>query len=123
MIDELSMFDLLPKLHERNMFILIDALDEIPLGTSRNQVIAFLDELASRHISHLHILATGRLESDISLGLKSWDPPLLIGKSKVIEDMRLFVTSEMENDVELASKPVSTKEKIIHRLVDEGDGM
>jgi hypothetical protein len=29
----------------------------------------------------------------------------------------------MENDVELASKPVSTKEKIIHRLVDEGDGM
>jgi len=123
MIDELSTFDLPPKLHERNMFILIDALDELPLGTSRNQIIAFLDELASRHISHLHILATGRPESDISLGLKSWDPPLLIDKSKVIEDMRLFVTSEMENDVELASKPVSTKEKIIHRLVDEGDGM
>jgi hypothetical protein len=36
--------------HDRNIFILIDALDELPLGTSRDQIIRFLDELASRHI-------------------------------------------------------------------------
>ncbi len=56
---------------DRNVFILMDALDESPVGKSREEIIGFLDELASYRIPHLHILATGRDESDIRLGLKS----------------------------------------------------
>jgi hypothetical protein len=29
----------------------------------------------------------------------------------------------MEKDLELSAKPATTKEEIIHRLVDEGNGM
>jgi hypothetical protein len=108
---------------DRNIFILVDALDELPLGTSRDDIIGFLDKLASYRIPHLHVLATGRDESDIRSGLKTWDPPLSIDKSKVIEDMRLFVVREIEKDLDLSSKPAAAKELIIRRLVDEGNGM
>jgi hypothetical protein len=123
MVRELRTFNREFTTSDRNIFILIDALDELPLGTSRDEIIGFLDDLASYRIPHLHILATGRDESDISLGLKSWDPPLLIDKSKVIEDVRLFVTREMENNLQLCSKPTATKAEIVRRLVDEGNGM
>jgi len=106
-----------------NIFLLIDALDELPLGTSRDQIIEFLDEVASQRIPHLHILATSRDESDITLGLNSWDPPLKIDKNKVIEDMRLFVTNQVGKDSKLCGLPTATKEGIIRRLVDEGNGM
>jgi hypothetical protein len=95
----------------------------LPLGTSRDDIIGFLDKLASYRIPHLHVLATGRDESDIRSGLKTWDPPLSIDKNKVIEDMRLFVVREIEKDLDLSSKPAAAKELIIRRLVDEGNGM
>lgn len=107
----------------RDVFILIDALDELPLGTSRDAIIQFLDELASYRMPHLHLLATSRDDSDIRLGLSSWDFRLCIDKSKVIKDMRLFVIREMEKDMGLASKSAVVKDEIVRRLVDEGNGM
>jgi hypothetical protein len=123
MIHELGAITEATTTGNRDIFILIDALDELPLGTSRDEIIQFLDKLASCRIPHLHVLATSRDESDIRLGLKSWNIPLRIDKSKVIEDMRLFVTREMEKDLDLASKSASTKGEIVRRLVDEGNGM
>ena len=123
MIHELRTLSQSSTTSDRNIFILMDALDELPLGKSRDEIIGFLDELASYRIPHLHILATGRDESDIRLGLKSWDRPLLIDKSKVAEDMRLYVNMEIKNDLGLFDKPVATKNEIVRRLVDEGNGM
>jgi hypothetical protein len=123
MVHELRAFNRAASRSDRNIFVLVDALDELPLGTSRDDIIGFLDALASYRIPHLHILATGRNESDIRSGLKSWDTPLSIDKIKVIEDMRLFVAREMEKDLDLSSKPAATKELIVRRLVDEGNGM
>ena len=107
----------------RDVFILIDALDELPLGSSRDAIIQFLDELASYRIPHLHLLATARNDTDIRMGLSSWDIRLCIDKSKMIEDMRLFVTRELEKDIGLASKSGAIKDEIVRRLVDEGNGM
>ncbi len=123
MIPELRTLGQSSTTSDRNIFILMDALDELPLGKSRDEIIGFLDELASYRISHLHILATGRDESDIRLGLKSWDRPLLIDKRKVAEDMRLYVNMEIKTDLGLFGKPVATKDEIVRRLVDEGNGM
>ncbi|KAH6676219.1 heterokaryon incompatibility protein-domain-containing protein [Halenospora varia] len=122
-IGQLGDFTTPQKRERRNVFLLIDALDELPSGASRDDIIGFLDEIASRRIPHLRILVTGRAESDIREKLSSWGHALEIDKSKVIEDMRLFVTHEIENDSKLSGKPVSIKNDIIHRLVNEGNGM
>jgi hypothetical protein len=123
MIHELRTLSQSSTTSDRNIFILMDALDELPLGKSREEIIGFLDELASYRIPHLHILATGRDESDIRLGLKSWDRPLMIDKSKVAKDMRLYVNMEIKIDPGLFDQPVATQNEIVRRLVDEGNGM
>lgn len=107
----------------KNKYLLIDALDELPLGSSREQIIGYLNELASMHIPNLHILATSRNESDISDGLHSWDPPLIINKAKVAQDIKLYVTNEMQKDYDLSRQKETIKELIMHRLVDDGNGM
>ncbi|KAH7357189.1 hypothetical protein BKA65DRAFT_222136 [Rhexocercosporidium sp. MPI-PUGE-AT-0058] len=104
-------------------YLHIDALDELPLGSSRDHVIAYLDELAAMHIPNLHILATSRNESDIRAGLHSWEMTLVIDKKNVAEDMRLYVKSEISKDLEMSRQKDAIKDLIMRRLVDEGNGM
>jgi hypothetical protein len=111
--------------HDNQMYLLIDALDELPLGSNRVEILRFLDELAALHMPSVHILATSRDESDIRACLRSWSP-LQIAKDRVTEDIRLFITREIDNHLglsELARKQPEIKESIIRRLVDEGNGM
>jgi hypothetical protein len=107
----------------KDKFILIDALDELPLGSSRDHIIGYLNELASMHLPNLHILATSRNESDISDGLHSWDPPLIIDRGKVAQDIKLYVTNEIRKDYELSKQKDTIKQLIMRRLVDDGNGM
>jgi hypothetical protein len=111
------------EVQERKSFILIDALDELPLGTSRHEIIQFLDELARLHLPHLHILATSRDESDIRIGLSSWNYPHWIDKGRVLDDIRIFVSNEISKDPRLSIQPCKTKDQIKTRLVEEGNGM
>jgi hypothetical protein len=50
MVHELRTFNRAFTTSDRNVFILIDALDELPLVTSRDEIIGFLDDLASYRI-------------------------------------------------------------------------
>jgi len=104
-------------------YLLIDALDELPWGSSRDSIITYLDELAGMCIPNLHILATSRNEYDIRARLHSWPSTLAIDKQKVAEDIRLYVTSQINKHQEMSRQKEAIKELIIRRLVDEGNGM
>ncbi|KAH6695893.1 hypothetical protein BKA61DRAFT_531543 [Leptodontidium sp. MPI-SDFR-AT-0119] len=104
-------------------YLFVDALDELPLGSSRDHIITYLDELAAIHIPNLHILATSRNESDIRAGLHSWDTNLVIDKKKVAEDMRLYVASEVNKHKEMSLQKDAIKDLILRCLVEEGNGM
>lgn len=107
----------------KDYYLLIDALDELPLGSSRDQILDFLNDVASMHIPGLHILATSRDENDISFGLRSWDPPLVIDKKKVAEDIRMYVSNEIQKDYAMSKQKDEIKTLIMHRLVEEGNAM
>jgi hypothetical protein len=95
----------------------------LPLGTSRHEIIQFLDELTRLHLPHLHILATSRDESDIRIGLSSWNSPHWIDKERVLDDKRIFVSNEFNKDPRLSIQRSTTKDQIKTRLVEEGNGM
>ncbi|KAH7371808.1 hypothetical protein BKA64DRAFT_715299 [Cadophora sp. MPI-SDFR-AT-0126] len=111
------------RLHLEPKYLLIDALDELPLGSNRDHIIKYLDELAAMCTPNLHILATSRNESDIRAGLQSWQTTLVIDKKKVAEDMRLYVTSEINKHEEMFRQKDAIKHLILRRLVEEGNGM
>jgi hypothetical protein len=94
------------EVQERKSFILIDALDELPLGTSRHEIIQFLDELARLHLPRLHILAISRDESDIRIGLSSWNSPHWIDKGRVLDDIRIFVSNEISKTLSYQFNPL-----------------
>jgi hypothetical protein len=112
-----------PPLHPPNgVYILIDALDELPVGPYRTNVLQMLTYLSSLRIPYLHILVTSREESDISTALNSWDS-LLIDKSKVALDIKLYVSNEIDKHLGLSSQKKEMKEQIVGRLAGQGHGM
>jgi len=104
------------------VFIGIDALDELPLGSGRQQILKFLATLASLNIPHVHVVATSRPGSDLYAALGSWTE-VLMSKEMVAEDMKIFVNSEIDGDLELSCQDGIIKKRIIDCLVNEGNGM
>jgi hypothetical protein len=110
---------------KRAIYLLVDALDELPIGSQRDEILRFLAQLPSLGMPNIHILVTSRDESDIKtllVGRHSWDS-LPIDKSKVAIDMRKYVANEINKHAELSLKSSQIKSQIMHRLVDEGYGM
>lgn len=107
---------------KNNIFVLIDALDELPHGKGRQDILIFFNELSLQRLPHLHVITTSRNESDISRGLSSWTS-ISMDKKMVTEDIRLFVNNELDKDLQLSRQKPAIKSKILHRLVDEGNGM
>jgi ankyrin repeat domain-containing protein 50 len=107
------------------IYFLIDALDEWPVGSERDELLSYFAELASYAISHLHILMTSRDESDIRgvlVELRSWEN-LSINRDRVSADMELYVANEVEKHPRLSQKSPEIKSQIMQRLVAEGNGM
>jgi len=109
----------------RNVFLIIDALDEIPKGSRRNEVIKFLKDLAASSIPFLHVLVTSRPKSDITSRLSgtkaSWIV-LNVDKAAIRADIGIYVNNILETDFE-PPLPDDTKEKIRERLAKDQDGM
>jgi hypothetical protein len=109
----------------RNVFLIIDALDEIPKGSRRNEVIKFLKDLAASSIPFLHVLVTSRPKSDITSRLSgtkaSWIV-LNVDKAAIRADIGIYVNNILEIDFE-PPLPDDTKEKIRERLTKDQDGM
>ncbi|EIT83049.1 hypothetical protein AO1008_09950 [Aspergillus oryzae 100-8] len=71
-------------------FLVLDALDECPERSGRNE-----KDLSERHKNKLHILATSRPEQDIRETLERF--PTVDLEAKLAEDVETFVRTEISN--------------------------
>ncbi|KAB8256694.1 hypothetical protein BDV32DRAFT_153089 [Aspergillus pseudonomiae] len=80
------------------MFLVLDALDECPERSGRNERKVLLSLLAGLNASHknkLHILATSRPEQDIRATLERF--PTVDLEAQLSEDVETFVRTEVSN--------------------------
>jgi hypothetical protein len=111
----------------KHIYFVIDALDEIPLSYSED-VLNFLQELASESLPWLHLLVTSRFDSRIETILG--DPLLLniipIAKEAVNDDIERYVSKIVHDDKRLSklcSESITVKDLMEERLVKRGNGM
>lgn len=109
---------------EKNVYLLIDALDEIP-WERRDDVFDILEAIADQGLSSIHLLVTSRDRAYIRDALTE---PLLWKEITVEEhfvqaDIRRYVSNATEADRTLRSLSASLKQEILERVGDEGRGM
>lgn len=113
------------KSNPRNVFLFVDALDEIPVGSPRTDVINLLKELAASNIPFLHILITSRPKSDITSRLStkadSWTE-LHVDKTEIRADIGVYVDKVLKTHF-VPPLPEDTEENVRKRLTRDQDGM
>ena len=111
-----------------DIFIVMDALDESLEEAERDErtgILMWLKKIFQQQISNLHVLVTSGKEPEIEDVLISslQSPSLCIEKTSIWDDIRLYVTSQLENDRRLRKLDQLTKEEIKTALVNGAEGM
>ena len=106
----------------------MDALDESLEEAERDErtgILMWLKKIFQQQISNLHVLVTSGKEPEIEDVLISslQSPSLYIEKTSIRDDIRLYVTSQLENDRRLRKLDQLTKEEIKTALVNGAEGM
>ncbi|MCJ1467598.1 hypothetical protein MMC07_006223 [Pseudocyphellaria aurata] len=114
--------------HSEQTFIVIDGLDECPIGDiekSRGKVLALLTELSGWNLPSLHVLVTSRREHDIDHALEPLvtRPPISIQTRQVQSDIHKYIKSQLANDLDLKRWPSAIKEEIEIALTERACGM
>lgn len=109
-------------------FLVIDALDECPLGDkdkSRTKVLALLTEISGWALPNLHVLVTSRKEPDIDMALAPLAnlSSILIQTNQVQPDIQRYIKSQLDNDLELKKWSSMIKKEIENTLVEKAHGM
>ena len=116
---------------QRQIYLIIDALDECPdssgIPSPRERVLQLLKELVELNLSNLHICVTSRPEIDIREVLDPLTPSTVSlqdqsGQKKDIVD---YVRSVVYSDSEPIMKRWKTEDKdlVINTLSERADGM
>lgn len=108
----------------KDVYILIDALDEIPLE-SRDDVFDILDAIGDQDLPYLHLLVTSRDHADIREALTkplSWNE-VVVEKHLVQADVERYVSNTIERNRKLRSLGSDLKQEILHRVAVKGNGM
>jgi hypothetical protein len=114
---------------QRPTFIVMDALDECPnlstIPSPREEVLEFVDELVSLHLSNLRICVTSRPESDIQafLGPLTSCPVSLHDETGQQEDIADYVNSFVHSDRRMRRWREEDKDLVIKTLSESADGM
>lgn len=104
-------------------FIILDALDEIPYGPDRQEVLDGLGRLIE-HNSSLTILLTSRPEHDISDSMRGFEvESLAASQSGVNNDIKLYVEKGLERHPRLKHLSSDLKNEIMDTLSSKADGM
>ena len=110
-------------------YIIMDALDECPIASTipspREEVLDFVDELASLHLPNVHICVTSRPEHDIQTILKdlSLRSVSLHNESGQREDIVNYVTCFVRSDRKVRRWRDEDKDLLIKVLSEKVDGM
>jgi hypothetical protein len=108
----------------KGVFLLIDALDEIP-EHQREDVFDFLNNLAAKRLPQVRILLTSRDEPSIRENLTDpiqW-PSTPIDTIAVETDIDRYVRRILSSHHSLRRQSADSKEAIISRLVKDSNGM
>lgn len=112
---------------DERLFIVIDAIDEIPFE-QRSEVLEFLNGLTTHSPDKLHVLVTSRNEPDIDAVLHSADSrwrSFAIPTEAVDKDIELFITRRLKAHARLARllKDKQWLTELIHaKLVNQAEG-
>ena len=104
---------------EKNVFIVIDALDECPEKAKharRQDLLNQIKQLLDRRHENLHILATSKREVDISASLENTATAIINIEDSVEYDVRLLVQRCLKEDERLKIWKFGVKSEIETRL-------
>lgn len=112
----------------RDAYIIMDALDECPKETEkqdREDVLQWVKRICSSSFNSLHLMITSRKELDIAETLEPLlcHAPVCIEASRNEEDIRRYVDSQIANDRRLKKLDDASKDAIRSKLVSGADGM
>jgi hypothetical protein len=108
-----------------DVFILVDALDECPRNTGREELLDLIRDIKSWSLSNLHLLVTSRREPDIKEAIM----PLLTSLEISIQgpgvesDIKLHITSQLATDPKLKKWSSDFKIEIENTLLAGANGM
>ena len=114
---------------QRLTYIILDAIDECPLrssvGSPREEVVDFINELVGLHVPNVHICVTSRPEVDIQavLGPLALYAMSLHNQSGQKQDIAEYVRSFVETDRRMRRWRVEDKNLLIKTLPEKADGM
>jgi hypothetical protein len=111
---------------KKEIYIIMDALDEYPEENSKRQeLLVQIERMVEQRLENLHILATSRNETDIraTLGdLAGGGIPIPIQSSKVDADIKMYVKTCLGKDP-FKKRRNNVKESIETKLADGAHGM
>jgi len=102
------------------VFLFIDGIDHLPVGTLRDSYLLFINKLAKKQMSNLHILVSSQDQSSIRNALDdcgSWSK-IPLGREEMQDDMREYVRRVAQNDDRFRHQGADTQDLIEHRLID-----
>ena len=114
---------------EAPVFIILDALDELPNSTGmpspRDEVLIFVEELVSLHIPNLRICVTSRPEADLQLVLDhlAFRSISLHNECGQIQDIIEYIKFIVNTDPKMRRWKVADKKLVIDVLTTKANGM
>lgn len=106
-----------------DIYMIVDALDEIPDLDGRNKACEILNELSQS--SKAHILTTSRREHDITECMSEFNfiVDILIQNPEVDHDILLYVREQLKEDKKLKRWSAALHSEIEEALSGQADGM
>jgi ankyrin repeat protein len=120
----LSLFKgLVMKLKE--VFIVIDAIDECPKGSDREGLLQALTTIKGFRLSNLHIMVSSRMESDIDNRLRCLitSPTMSLTNPSVNSDISRYIQHFIDSEPKLCRWPQHIKNDIQYSLSEQSRGM
>ena len=117
--------DYLRRLIQRfhHVYIILDALDEVPLGKAREDVLDNVEIMQNWKFTGLHLLVTSRDLSDIRRSLNfSSDQEVKMRNEGIDKDIENFISSRLHEDRRL-KKWLPYRSKIEQTLAKRAQGM
>ncbi|OXV08909.1 hypothetical protein Egran_03325, partial [Elaphomyces granulatus] len=108
----------------KKVYLVIDALDECPVGNDRVRIMKFLAELSAATQGHTHIVITSRPDEDVKNAIRGNAIRLVdIDNSLVDNDIRTHIKTRMNEDVTFKEWAPGQQQKVTQRLTEKADGV
>ncbi|MCJ1385865.1 hypothetical protein MMC17_008989 [Xylographa soralifera] len=107
----------------QDIYIVLDALDECPKGDLRDELLSLIKDICSWSPSNIHLVVTGRQESDIQKALSPLlsGPAISIQGAQVRRDIEAYVDHQIT--IYLGRLSTDLKKEVKDTLLQGANGM